>query len=57
MCKNLLWILYLQLKGASAEAEQGRMELEDRLAEMMNKLREAWAQAEATVSVHVTAYA
>ena len=44
-----LILLVFQLKGAIRSAEAGREDLEDRLAEMMNKLREARAQADEAV--------
>ena len=46
----ILILLIFQLKGAIRSAEAGREDLEDRLAEMMNKLREARAQADEAVS-------
>ena len=47
-------IFFFQLKGALAAAEEARGDLEDRLAEMKDKLREARARAEDAVSDHVT---
>ena len=44
----------LQLQDAIKSAEAGREDLEDRLADMMDKLREARVQAEEAVSCHVT---
>ena len=46
----ILILLIFQLKGAIRSAEGGREDLEDRLAEMMNKVREARAQADEAVS-------
>lgn len=47
-------VIFFQLKGALAAAEEARGDLEDRLAEMKDKLREARARAEDAVSDHVT---
>lgn len=47
---SILILLIFQLKGAIRSAEAGREDLEDRLAEMMNKLTEARAQADEAVS-------
>ena len=46
----------LQLQDAIKSAEAGREDLEDRLADVMDKLREARVQAEEAVSCHVTEF-
>ena len=54
MLEILPFIFSFQLKAAIKSAEAGREDLEDRLAEMMDKLRGARAKAEEAVSRHVT---